>query len=497
MKNAFLKKLPAALLALIMVAALFASCSEGPAVSGETTPAESGPAADTPAAETTAAIPENERDTLGDRKFDGGEYVILSRTLTSYEFIGDDTTGDLVKTAVAKRNLETEERLGVKLKVVESPGNWGDRAAFLAEVEKAYKNGAKVYDLVMTHSAYIVNIGLSGYAYNIKNLSAVDLNKKWWCPQYTENVDIDGKIFSAVGDIGYSLYEYTMCTYFNKDLASSNNIPDVYGLVDSNEWTYDRMLEIALGVGEDINGNGKADRGDLFGMSMSGHNARMCATVWDCGITEKDADGKHFITINNEKYINAYEKLYNSVYGNPNHVLLVSEGADMTKDFVDDHLLFFTEKLNCAASMREMKADYGIVPFPKYDAEQERYISSARDAMSALAVMGNIADPEMVGCVTEALGMYGWKYITPDYYETTLKYKYMSDPTASRMLDLIRDSLRFDFAMNFTNSIGLIYSVMGDNLLNGVKTVSGAVKASSKSWQRNVDEIYEAYARIG
>jgi hypothetical protein len=65
------------------------------------------------------------------------------------------------------------------------------------------------------------------------------------------------------------------------------------------------------------------------------------------------------------------------------------------------------------------------------------------------------------------------------------------------MLDLIRDSLRFDFAMNFTNSIGLIYSVMGDNLLNGVKTVSGAVKASSKSWQRNVDEIYEAYARIG
>lgn len=42
-----------------------------------------------------------------------------------------------------------------------------------------------------------------------------------------------------------------------------------------------------------------------------------------------------------------------------------------------------------------------------------------------------------------------------------------NDPTAANMLDLIRDALKFDFAMTFTNAIGLVYSVMGDNLQNG------------------------------
>ena len=44
------------------------------------------------------------------------------------------------------------------------------------------------------------------------------------------------------------------------------------------------------------------------------------------------------------------------------------------------------------------------------------------------------------------------------------------------MLDLIRDTLRFDFAMTFTNAIGLVCSVMGDNLQNAKENITSSLR---------------------
>ncbi|MBO4792581.1 MAG: hypothetical protein J5592_09860 [Clostridia bacterium] len=486
---------PAALiLALLLLLIPLAGCSD------PVTPDDTLPSADTTAAEDTdppeETVPANQRDTLGEHKYLGEKYIILSRTRTNYEYVGDDSTGDLIKTAVAKRNMNAEERLGVKIEVVAQPGDWGDRDTFVSAVQTAYASGTRTYDLVSTHSAYIVNIGLSGYAYNMLDLPGVDFSKKWWCPQYTNNVNIDGQIYSAVGDIGYTLYEYTMCTFFNKTIQKAYNIPDLYAIVESGEWTFEKMLEFAYSVYEDANRNNTPDKGDVFGVSMSGHNARMCQTVWECGITVPDDTGRQQININNERFIEAYAKLYDLVYNHKDHCIFENEGANLTKEFTADHILFFTEKLLEAAYMKDMDSEYGIIPFPKYDSNQAEYISSSRDAMNAIAVMRNIDNPEMVGYMTEALGMYGWQEITPAYYETTLKYRYMSDPTAANMLDLIRDTLRFDFAMTFTNAIGLVYSVMGDNLQNAKENITSSLRSHEKLDQAYIDKIYETYANI-
>jgi len=479
-----------------MMTGMLAACSNNPGGETGTTaaPAVTSATVDTP--ETTEAIPENQKDTLGDHNFGGTTFTILSRTLTSYEYIGDDSTGDVVKTSVAKRNMDVEGRLGVKIEVVEAAGNWGDRDSFISKVKTAYSTGSKVYDMVSTHSAYIVNIGLSGYSYNMNELPGIDFSKKWWCPQYTDNVLIDGAIYSAVGDGGYTLYEYTMCTFFNKTLQAAYSIPDIYSIVESGDWTYEKMLEFAYLVSEDKNGSGKPDTGDVFGMSMTNHNARMCQTVWDTQMTVADENGHQTINLNNERYIAAYEKLYDTVYKNNQYCIYASEGANLTTEFTQDHILFFTEKLLEAAKMRDMDSEYGIVPFPKFDKDQQNYISSARDAMSAISIMRNIDNPELVGCVTEALAMYGWMDITPAYYETTLKYRYMSDPVAVSMLDLIRDTMRFDFAMTYTNAIDLIYALMGDQLQAQTANISIQIKAKTKKAQTAIEKIYTDYAAI-
>lgn len=439
--------------------------------------------------------PTNVKDTLGEHNFNNAVYTILSRKNTASEVKSTEVTGDLVKDAVYTRNAAVEDRFGVKIKVVEQPGDWGDRETFIATVQTAFLSGGHDYDLIMTHSAYIANIAINGLAYDMATLSDMDFSKKWWCESYTQNANIDGSIYTAIGDLTYSLYERMQCMYFNKDIVADNNIPDLYQLVLDGKWTFDKLKEFSLQVGSDLDGNGTFDSNDLYGLAMNNHTCRILATVFETNMTVAGENGHRTLNMPNEKFVDVYNALYSLIHENQ-QVRWDAEADSQVKLFTDNKVMLFAGRLGNAASMKDMTSEYGIIPFPKWNEDQANYISSARDYMTGIAIFGNTADPEMTGIVTEAMSMYGYQYITPAYYETTLKLKYLSDETAMGMLDLIRDTLTMDFAMTYTNSLDLIYSTMGDKINNKVQNIAAVIKVSSKLWTKDIDLLYENFAKL-
>ena len=165
--------------------------------------------------------------------------------------------------------------------------------------------------------------------------------------------------------------------------------------------------------------------------------------------------------------------------------------------FTNDQLLFFTERLSRAALMKEMDSEYGIIPFPKYDANQAEYVSATRDSHSGMMVANNIVNPDLVGTTIEALCMYGYTEVTPAYYETTLKLKYLSDETAMSMLDLIRDNVDFDFAILYTVPLSTMYSFYGEKIAAATPSVASAVKAQAKAWQNLLNKMYTDFEKVG
>ena len=490
-----MKKALSLLLACLMLAASLIACAEKGGTEDSSTQAPE--ISSTPAAEETTVeeetVAENVRDTLPESANYNDQYVILSRKATSYEVMTNETSGDIVKDAVSERNGKIQDRFGATVEVVELAGDWGDRNDFISHVKNSVNSGKSDYDLIMTHSAYIVNFGIDGIAYNMKNLEQIDFSKKWWCESYAENVTINNCIYSAIGDIGYTMYQYMICMFVNKGLAAEYKVDDVYTLVNDGKWTFEKMMEYAKLVYVDSNNNGAIDSGDTFGYGLGSHICRAAPTVFDAQITVKNADGKQEINIPNEKYIDVYNLMYSTVYDNTQNVTYKDEGANLASEFAAEHIMFYSERLGLASQFKDMTSEYGVVPFPKYNEDQENYISSSRDYMSAIAIPSNIDNPEMVGTVTEALCMYGYTVVTPQYYELTLKYKYMSDAQAVQMLDLVRDSLTHDFAMTYTNSLDLIYSIAGDNVKNGVKDISKTLKASAKLYKNDLEKLYAAY----
>ncbi len=494
------KKILSLFLAILCLASVLVSCADNGANEG-TTPiteagVESGNAAATEAVTEAETVPANLADNLPESKNFNDEFVILSRKSTMYELESQETTGDIVADGVTARNQAVEERFGVTITVVGTPGEWGDRDAYIALVKSSVASGKSDYDLMSTHSAYIVNLGLAGLSYNMNELSQIDFSKKWWSEFYAENVEINGMVFSAVGDIDYTLYEFMMALFVNKKIAGDYGVTDLYDTVKDGSWTFERMMQNVKKVSYDANGNQTADQGDIFGFGLGGHTGRMCATVWDTQMTVKNAEGVQTLNLPNEKYLDVYNTIYHAVYDNTQNVLFINDNSKIINEFAEQRLLYLSEAIGSTKKFKNMTDEYAIIPFPKYNADQKTYISSSRDYMSAIAVPSSIDNPEMVGTVVEAMCMYGYKKITPEYYDVTLKFKYVSDADGVEMLDIIRDNVRHDFAMTFTNSLNLMYSIMGDNLRNGAADLTSTLSGNVKSWKKQISAIYDTYASL-
>ena len=495
-----MKRVLSLILALLMLVMAVAACggkTEDPAAT-TTAPAQDATTAATEATTTAApeeTLPPELQDSIPDVQFPGETFKVLIRDETKREMTSLEINGDLVNDAVYNREVTVEERLGMQIEVHTIKGNWDFRNDFIAHVSNSVLSNDHSFDMAMTHNAYLASMILRGLATDLNELETIDFSKKWWCQKYVENIAIDGKVYSAMGDIGVSLYEYLEATYFNKKIAEEHKITDLYELVQSGNWTLDKMMEYVKMVGADLNGDGKYDQNDLFGLAIDNHNCRYAATVWQTEITTVGADGRRVFNLPNERYINCYESLYHAIYDNE-QVMFDGSNTYGLKMFTNDQLLFFTERLSCAASMKDMESEYGIIPFPKYDANQAEYVSATRDSHSGLMVASNIQNPTMVGTAIEALCMYGYRDVTPAYYETTLKLKYLSDETAMSMLDLIRDNVDFDFAILYTVPLSTMYSFYGEKIAAATPSITAALKAQSKAWQKLLDKMYVDFENV-
>lgn len=495
-----MKRIISTTLALLMLLMTFAACgAKDTQTDGTTTAATGGENTTAPADTTTAPVetlPPELTDSIPEVNFNGATFSALIREETKHELFSEDINGDLVNDAVFERNMAVEERLGVTIEVLTTKGNWDYRNDFINRVSNSILGGDHEFDMAMTHNAYLASMTLRGLAYDLNEMEVTDFSKRWWCRNYVENIEIDGKIFSVMGDIGVSLYEYLEAVFFNKTVAEQNQIDDLYQVVLDGNWTFEKMMSYVKQVGADLNGDGIYNENDLFGLSIDGHNVRYACTIWETGITTVGADGKRDFNLPNERFIDAYEVLYNAIY-QTDQTFYDTANKNMVKMFTNDQLLFMTERLSQAGKMKEMTSEYGIIPFPKYDSEQKEYISATRDSHSGLIVAANIEDPDMVDATIEAMSMYGYQVVTPAYYETTLKLKYLSDETAMGMLDLIRDSVNFDFAILYTVPLSTMYSFYSNNMDSGVPSIAGAVKAQAGVWQKLLDKMYTDFEKIG
>ena len=98
-----------------------------------------------------------------------------------------------------------------------------------------------------------------------------------------------------------------------------------------------------------------------------------------------------------------------------------------------------------------------------------------------------VEDRPFVGAVLEALASESYKTVTPAYYETALKYKYMSDPESWKMLDLIYENIYIDPGIIYTSVLDSFHDAFRTMTVNNKNTVASTYAKKAKACQNKLN----------
>ncbi len=431
------------------------------------------------------------RQKAGDKDYYGGNYLD-----------SEGLTGATIQDVVYKRNMAVEEKYNVQVEQIIE-----DNLQPAEIAQNYYMAGDFCFDVIYGWGNKMGPCIIENYFTDLNSLKHVDLTQEYWCPSAMDELSINGSVYVWINDISMNKLEWAYFLLYNKQLFEDYNVEALcgspYDLVDSGEWTIDSFLKMVTSVSNDLDGDGQISKEDVFGMI----NLTPTDLAAASGITvsQREDDGTYSLSYYNDKAINLANKL-NDVYTNPAHNKLekqIWEGADISayndqweyarSFFATDHALFLNGCAYLTVEFRDMESDYGILPYPKYDENQDGYIHTVSGLSSMFALPStyrtdiSTASPERTGMILEYMAYKSNEMVLPQYYDTLMKGQRLSSDDDQRMLDIIRTTIRYEFCeiMGFGEIMDNYKAVM-----ENPKSASSTYSRLSAKLQKQLDDFY-------
>ena len=480
------------ILAVAMLLCLCVSCSESNADESKAVSDAGSTSKAEPVSEDVSAEESSEDefyDGLPDVKFNR-DFTILQRTEYKYEFAEDDQASEKVNSLILERNRLVENRFGVKIKTIEQDGAWGVHEDFMNYVRNTVNGSTADYQLIAGYAAITPSLVYDGLFVNWHEVEHVNLGKKWWSQDFINEMSINNNLYMITGDISITMWEAMYCMFFNKEIANANNL-DLYNMVRDGKWTFDAMHQIIKDTYIPVDDADSRIYGYCTAFTTQ---IDVYQDAFDIPVTEKGGDGRPYFTINQEKTQNALEMI-NSLVNGTDYSKFFAVGAEECKVFFGQgKSLFSPLPLGYGTDLQSYDVDYGILPMPKYNEEQEMYHSACSDFYSVFAIpLTSADDTDYIGTITEALCVESSRSVIPEYYNLVLKTRNTSDDDSAEMIEKVRAGLLCNF--------GYLYSYTLDwpahqlNICVNNKTGSFSTNWQSKEsmFENNLDHELEAY----
>lgn len=315
--------------------------------------------------------------------------------------------------------------------------------------------GGKYADLVCTTQwayGYLMGANL------MLDLNELEVNwdNPWWNQNIRRISTIQGKTYAGNGSFIFDAAS-TYLVYYNREIWNELNLPDAEGLIRSGKWTFDLMRQYCTAAQLDQDGTGIVDSvDDRWGMvTPNGDFAR--ALFMGLGGQYFAADpetGKIKLACDNEKTYSIVEKMYEYVQKDKTVCTLTFDGwTELATVFTKGNALFLSTGCH-VAELKDMEADWGVLPMPKFDESQESYRSCVDHNSTVFGVTSSNTTLHETGVILEALGRHCQaleEIYWPDYEVTYWR----SDTDAKLIEEFVVGSGQYDLAilMQNTNSV--------------------------------------------
>lgn len=492
-----MKKTTALILAALILSMSVVSCSES-GINKESESKQSDMPSGEKSSESETEETQKYLDELPeDLKFNGDSvrFIIEDSAggLAELSILAEEDTGDVVDSAVIQRNNSVKERLNVDIGITEVFQGGGNIASRLQQSATA---GTCDFEVMSVYQYYGIGLASSGNVYNLTKLPYVDFTREYWGTNYISDMSYKNATYWATGDLALK-YVGGMYVTFVNDAIWNDHYSDVnvYDLVNEGSWTLDKFTELAEAVYTDEDGDGKHNDADVYGFAICYEDPIDGLVAGsDIHFSEKDENGVPVFTLNNEHTIDFYNKLYKLICENPNAYIATSDDNQSLMNFfaANKAMLVVNKLYQSGVYLRDMEETYKIVPVPKYDENQQYYITRLHDSVSCYGLPISNTKYELTGAVLEAMASDSFKYVTPAYYEKALKFKYARDSESGQMIELIREHATSDFASLYSNSIADIVHFFRQEVSSKSTNIASSLQKKEKIWNKSLQRLLDA-----
>ncbi len=364
--------------------------------------------------------------------------------------VEEEETGDLLSDALFYRTRDIEDLFGIDF--VNLLGEGSDKVA--ESVTNEVLSGGDSYDLVF---GYVRSVGRptlnDGVLAEMQDLDHIDIDNEWW-NQSMRSFELNGKLYFLLGPINVCNYLDAHVMLFNKSVTATYGISDddLYQAARDGKWTLDKMFEVAGAVPANTNGNG------VYRYDRPGGRAFLFAAGYT--ITQFDENGTPYVEDKlPEGYSNLSDKIVpvfsdptQSAFEDPSKKENFNDKYGMNEEelFDNDRALFMFPYTVTIGIMREYDVEFGILPMPKLNEEQENYYcmseSYGTGSTGAVYLPKTARNYDMTGTITEAMAALSNIYVKDAYYEKMLKGQSTYDSDSREMLEIIFANKAYDMA---------------------------------------------------
>lgn len=428
-------------------------------------------------------------DNLPDKKFNGKTFRMAVESNKEFEIYSEELNGEVTNDAVYDRNLRIEDRFEMKFSHEVMVDIHSKISTYVTAADDAFD--IMGYQAYWSHTPITAKVVRSWY-----DIPYMNFEQPWYNKITNDSATFNGKLFNLTCSLAITQMQYTYAMFFNQRIVEEFGYTpaSLYQLVYDNEWTYDKFNEIISSIYIDENGDGKKDINDVFGYSCQlTHPSDAWLAAFGQPITGRDVDGNLTVEFNTEKTIAAIERIYALTYENPS-TYVYSTQYDEYKYFANAKIAIAPLPFKVAFNeLRVMEDSYGILPYPKWDSDQEQYLTNIFDQYSAFSIPKTAADDEFIGIIMEALNAESYKTVYPAFYDVALKGKYTEDRDTAEMVDIVMSGAGMDLAFMFGATFKEIPYMFRNIISAKSKDFSSKYKTIEKSLKKAIDKMYTYY----
>lgn len=432
----------------------------------------------------------------------GKDLVFLnfdSSTVTkSMRCIDSEMTGDVLNDAIWKRTVKIEELYNFNLNEI-----FADGGEINNKLRTSVLSGEDAYQVAFPRTDTLGSLMTEGLVWNLKDGKGFQFDEPWWDGAVMSEAEVgsDKAVYFASSDISLHNFNMSWCMYFNRNMVIDHQLDLPYDLVKQGNWTYDELLKY-ISVGHNLNGD------DSYAWNQNGNSVYGITTMQPDGITNSFvACGEKYISMNggnpilaagSDHFYDVADELA-KVYGVEGQAFFSnnsSNGSHYELVFAAGRAMFTACEIkggNGYGAYSEMNDDYGIVPMPKLDENQENYISPIALWTYFMVIPSTNEDIDTTSKILDTLAYLSYKDVVPTFYDVTLNIKNIRDEETTEMLDIIRSSRTYDtsYAFGWGSSLR---SGISSKITSGSSNVASVIAQQKESIEASIKTSLEAFS---